>query len=137
MTTVHPIKLLGDDISTWEEDIPRAINTIFNPYNSNNIVKDIIKLDKGTYIITFNTVTNELLSLFRELYYDTSRIILTSTCYYDISIADKTKHKYIEPNEFKTSGPYENEKYNKPFILYKKNIPRRFPCELNEVLKES
>ena len=99
-----------------------------------SIIKDIIKLDYGKYIITFNTSNTILISLFHNLYYDTARIVISPDIFYELSIADVTKHRYDVPSEFKTSGPYK--KCVKPFILYKKDVPRAFSCELNEVKTE-
>jgi len=134
MTLIHPLLLEGDNLDSWKFDIPEAFENIFNPEYSYKLVKDIIKLNEGKYIITFNTTNTVLISLFHNLYYDTARIVLSPYIYYEISIADVTKHRYVEPSEFKTTSPYK--KCVKPFILYKKDIPRAFSCELNEVKTE-
>jgi len=140
MTTIgHPLLLVGPDIDLWATEIPEAFQSIFNSVNAKmpyaiSFVRDIIKLDDGKYIVTFNTVNSMLVSVFHNLYHDTARLVMSPDIYYEISIADVTKHFYIEPSEFKTSGPYK--KCVKPFILYKKDIPRAYTCELNEVKTE-
>lgn len=140
MTTIgHPLLLVGPNIDTYTTIISDAFQSIFNPSNLNmssdpqsaSFVRDIIKLDHGKYIVTFNTLNSMLVSLFCNLYHDTARFVIKPDLYYEISIADITKHHYIEPSEFKTSGPYK--KYQKPFILYKKDIPRTYLSEMNEV----
>ena len=123
MALSHPLLLVGIDLDTWKFDIPEAFEHIFNT-STTPIVKDIIKLNAGTYIITFNSTNTVLISLFHNLYYDTARIVLSPYIYYEISIADATKRRYIVSSEFKTTSPYK--KCVKPFILYKKDIPRAF-----------
>jgi hypothetical protein len=136
-TNGHPLLLVGPDIDLYAPILSEAFQSIFNPTNSKvscdsiSFVRDIIKLDHGKYIVTFNATNSMLTSLFQNLYHDTARLIIKPDIYYEISIADITKHFYIEPTEFKTTGPYT--KYPKPFILYKKDIPRAHAAELNEV----
>ena len=142
MTTIgHPFLLVGPEITKWSTEIPDAFQSIFNPTNmkmpydsTTSFVRDIIKLDHGKYIVTFNTVTSMLVSVFHNLYHDTARLVISPDVYYEMSIADVTKQHYLEPSEFKTRGPYK--KCVKPFILYKKDIPRAYTCELNEVKTE-
>jgi hypothetical protein len=142
MTTIHPILLIGNSLhDIWRIEIPEAFQSIFNPNNvlmpcstTTSFVKDIIKLDEGKYIVTFNSINSMLISLFHNLYYDTARIVISPEIYYEISIADVTKHRYVLPTKFKTTGPYK--KCVKPFILYKRDVPRAFSCELNEVKTE-
>ena len=132
--TIQPIILEGYDLDSWKCDIRDAFQWIFNPTMDSPIVKDVIKLDAGKYIVTFNTSNTILSSLCHNLYYDTARIVLSPDIYFEISIADVTKHRYDVPSLFKTEGPYK--KCVKPFILYKKDVPRAFACELNEVKTE-
>jgi hypothetical protein len=138
MTTIgHPLLLVGPDIDLYARTISDAFHCIFNPTNlkmpldkkSTSVVRDVIKLDHGKYIVTFNAVNSMMLSLFRNLYYDTARFVINPDVYYELSIADITKHHYIEPSEFRTVGPYK--KIPSPFILYKKDIPV-YPSEYNE-----
>jgi hypothetical protein len=127
----HPLLLVGPDMDLYTSIISNAFQCIFNPdnlqisYDSKNtsIVRDIIKLDHGKYIVTFNAINTMLASLIHNLYYDTARIVINPDVYYELSIADITKHHYIEPTEFMTVGPYK--KYPKPFILYKKKYSSR------------
>jgi len=136
---IHPLLLVGDDLDNWKFEISDAFQHIFAPSNvpyleQKPFTKDVIRLGLGKYIVTFNTSTTMLISLFHNLYYDTARIVIAPDIYFEISIADVTKHRYEIPSQFKTEGPYK--KCVKPFILYKKDIPREFSCELNEVKTE-
>ena len=131
---IQPILLVGNNLDNWKFDISDAFQWIFNRLDS-PIVNDVIKIDVGKYIVTFNNGPNVILSsLFHNLYYDTARIVLTPDIYFEISIADVTKQRYDVPSLFKTEGPYK--KCVKPFILYKKDVPRAFSCEFNEVKTE-
>ena len=132
MALSHPLLLVGVNLYTWKFDIPDAFENIFNS-STIPLVKDIIKLNAGKYIISFNSTNTMLISLFHNLYYDTARIVISKYIYYEISIADVTKQRYVLSSEFKTTSPY---KCVNPFILYKKDIPRAFACELNEVKTE-
>jgi hypothetical protein len=130
ITIGHPLLLVGPDINLWATIIPDAFQRMFNPMNikmpphgeTTSFIHDIIKLDNGKYIVTFNTVNTMLVSLYKNLYCDTARMVIQPDLYYEISIADITKQHYNEPTEFKTSGPYTN--CITPIILYKNYIPR-------------
>ena len=130
MTTIHPLLLEGSSLESWETLIPSFVNELLNPFNTNNIVRDIIKLGPGKYIIILNTVNSIIAGLFRELYSDTARFVFTSEYVYDVSIADVTKRRYVVPSEFKTKAPYLS--LSGPIILYKGRRPRQYPCEYYE-----
>ena len=51
-------------------------------------------------------VTPLLVSLYQNLYLDDARIILKDALY-TVSIADKSKHRYVVPRPWKTNGPYD------------------------------
>lgn len=130
MTTIHPLLLEGPDLESWKTFLPDLINDLLNPFNTNTVIRDIIRLDRGKYIITFNSCNSVIGNLFHELYYDSARFIFTSEYVYDVSIADKTMWRYSIPSPFKTSAPYKM--ILRSIILYKGKRVRQFPCELSE-----
>ena len=126
---VHPLLLEGTDLCSWETIIPDNLNLLFAPNIVGGVVRDIIKLAPGKYIVTFNSVNSIMCGLYRELYLDTARIIIKSDFVFDVSLADTTKRQYAEPSPFKTSAPYNG--LTGPIILYK-GPRRRFMCEFTE-----
>ncbi len=130
MTTIHPLLLEGPDLESWKTFLPELINDLLNPFNTNTVIRDIIRLDRGKYIVTFNSCNSVIVNLFYELYYDSARFIFTSEYVYDVSIADKTMRRYSIPSPFKTSAPYKM--ILRSIILYKGKRVRQFPCELSE-----
>jgi hypothetical protein len=124
----HPLLLEGTDLSSWETFIPENLNLLFAP-NMSGVVKDIIKLGPGKYIVTFTTANSLMCGFYRELYYDSARIIFKSDFVFDVSIADITKRYYLHAEPFKTSAPYMG--LTGPVILYK-GPRRRYTCEYNE-----
>ena len=130
MTTIHPLLLEGSDLESWKSFIPDMLNDLLNPFNSNRVVQDIIRIDRGKYIVTFNTCNTVMCNLFHELYYDTARFVFSSEFIFDVSIADTTMRRYSIPTPFKTSVPYKQ--VINSFILYKGKRPHQFPCEISE-----
>ena len=131
MTTIHPLLLEGSDMESWNTFIPDLLNQLLNPFNASKVVRDIIRLAPGKYIVILNTSNTVISNLFHELYYDSARIIFSSEFVFDVSIADTTFHKYKVPTPFKTSAPYKMVMNS--FILYKGKRTRQFQCELSEV----
>jgi hypothetical protein len=130
MTTIHPLLLEGSALESWETLIPSFVNELLNPFDKTNIVKDIIRLAPGKYIIMLNATNSIVAGLFRELYSDTARFVFTSEYVYEVSIADVTKQRYLVPSEFKTKAPYYQ--LTGPIILYKGRRPRQYACEYYE-----
>jgi len=97
---VHPLLLEGTDLCSWETIIPDNLNLLFAPNMAGGVVRDIIKLAPGKYIVTFNSVNSIMCGLYRELYLDTARIIIKSDFVFDVSLADNTKRQYAEPSPF-------------------------------------
>ena len=124
----HPLLLEGTDLSSWETFIPENLNLLFAP-NMSGVVKDIIKLGPGKYIVTFSTSNSLMCGFYRELYCDSARIIFKSDFVFDVSIADTTIRRYVYAEPFKTSAPYMG--LTGPVILYK-GPRRRYMCEYNE-----
>ena len=56
----HPLLLEGTDLCSWETFIPENLNLLFAP-NMSGVVKDIIKLGPGKYIVTFTSANSCLL----------------------------------------------------------------------------
>ena len=127
MSSIHPLLLEGSAIESWETLIPSFVNELLNPFNTNNIVRDIIRLSPGKYIIILNSTNSIIAGLFRELYSDTARFVFTSEYVYEVSIADVTKQRYLVASEFKTKAPYLS--LTGPIILYKGRRPRQYACE--------
>jgi len=123
----HPLLLEGPNMESWNTFIPEMLNQVF----AEPIIKDIIRLSHGKYIVTFNKCNAVISNLFRELYYDSARFVFSSEYVFDVSIADTTIRQYTIPTPFKTSVPYKMVMY--PFILYKGKRTRQFQCELSEV----
>lgn len=130
MTTIHPLLLQGPQMESWQTFIPEMLNEILNPFNKTLVIREIIRLSPGKYIVTFNTCNTIISNLFHELYYDTARFVFSSEYVFDVSIADITMHRYKEATPFKTAVPYKN--VITPFILYKGRRTRQFPCEISE-----
>lgn len=124
---IHPLLLEGPNMESWKTLIPEMLNQLFSPSK----VKDIIRLGLGKYIVTFDSCNTIIENLFRELYYDSARIVFSSEYVFDVSIADTTMHRYSIPSPFKTSAPYKM--VMNPFILYKGTRSRHFKCEYSEV----
>jgi hypothetical protein len=123
---IHPLLLEGPNMESWKTFIPEMLNQLLSPSN----VKDIIRVGLGKYIVTFNSHNTIIENLFRELYYDSARIVFSSEYVFDVSIADTTMHRYSIPSPFKTSAPYKM--VMNPFILYKGTRSRHFQCEYSE-----
>ena len=121
----HPLLLDGTELHSWETFIPENLNLLFN----SKLVKDIIRLAPGKYIVTFNSVNSILCGLYSELYTDNAKIVFTSDFVFDVSIADISNRRYTVPQPFKTAPPYLG--LTGPIILYK-GSRRRFSCEWTE-----
>jgi hypothetical protein len=130
MTTVHPLLLDGPNMESWKTFIPDMLNELLNPFDTIVIIREIIRIGPGKYIVTFNNCNTVICNLVRELYYDTARFVFSSEYVFDVSIADITMHRYTHVIPFKTSAPYKN--VINPFILYKGRRPQQFTCEISE-----
>jgi hypothetical protein len=114
-----PILLIGPDVINWKEYLFLIIEEMFNPDHTCKLVNDIIKLGPGKYIITFSCATGFIHSLWKHLYCDTARIIITNDIIFNVSIADTTKQYSMNSNNFVINSSYDNYPIIMPCILYK------------------
>lgn len=128
----HPIILQGTDLKNWHEYLSKMIEVMFNPLKKHKLVDDIIRLDKGKYIITFTGTTKYLRSLWKRIYCDTARFIFSSTIMYNVRIADGSKQYYMKSSSFFLNAPYDIYCDQMPFILYKGYYRGDFTTEYSE-----
>jgi hypothetical protein len=131
-TMSHPIILEGTDIKNWHEYLSNIIEVMFNPLKKHKLVDDIIRLDKGKYIIKFTCSKKYLRSLWKRIYCDTARFIFSSTIIYNVRIADGSKQYYMNYSPFFLNAPYDIYSDQMPFILYKGYHRGDFTTEYSE-----
>ena len=107
------------------------LNMLLDPERScftfGGCILEIFELQLGTYLVVIQTITPLLISLYNNLFIDDARFIFKEAIY-TVSIANKSKHRYLLPTPWKTKGPYKEY----PSILYKANARLTYTCEYIE-----
>ena len=125
---LHSLLLIGTPIFT--KLLQDKLNMLLDPEKSclifGGCILEIFELQQGTYLVVINMVSPLLISLYQNLYLDDARFIMKDAIY-TVSIADKSKQRYVVPRPWKTSGPYT--RYG---ILYKRNTNLLYTYEYVE-----